>query len=226
MRILLFDIDGTLLLTDGGGKFALQAAIEEEFAVSSPCTDISFSGRTDRALLAELLRLNDLPDDEDHQNRLGARYVSILPSVLAQRGGRVLPGVAELLSRLTRCDDVGCYVMTGNLHRSATHKLAHFDLLCCVRGIFGGDRDLHREDLARRSAAVLQQRYGGQAIEETIVIGDTPADVRCGHAIGARVVAVCTGFFDRQELEAESPMCVEDDLSDVDRLLKLLVGGQ
>jgi phosphoglycolate phosphatase len=221
MRILLFDIDGTLLWTHGG-QGALQIALTREFGLQSACANISFSGRTDRSLLAELLERNDLPNDDEHLWRLRRRYVSTLPGVLSEQGGKILPGAAELLSRLSEMPHIRNYVMTGNLQQTATHKLDHFDLLKCVDGIFGGDLDSDRDDLARRSACVLRQRYGPQSLDDAIVIGDTPADIRCGHAIGAKVVAVCTGRYDRSQLEAEDPMHVEEDLSDVDRLIQLL----
>lgn len=223
MRILLFDIDGTLLLTNGGGKGALQIAIAEEFGVESVCTEISFAGRTDRSLLAELLERNGLPSDEHHLDRLRDRYVSTFPEVLSARGGRTLPGAAELLDRLAPIPDIHTYVMTGNLIDTATRKLQHFDLLEPVRGVFGGDFDADRNDLARRCAAELRRHYPADDLDDLIVIGDTPADIQCGHAIGARVVAVCTGSHRREELEAENPMCVEEDLSDVDRLFDILV---
>ena len=221
MRILLFDIDGTLLWTHGG-QGALQVALVQEFGLESACANISFAGRTDRSLLAELLQRNGLPNDTDHLQRLRHRYVSTLPGVLSEQGGKILPGAAELLSRLSALPHIRSYVMTGNLEETAARKLQHFDLLGCIDGIFGGDHDSDRDDLARRSAATLRERYGPQSLGDAIVIGDTPADVRCGHAIGARVVAVCTGRYDRSELEAENPMHVEDDLSDVDRLVQLL----
>ncbi len=226
MRILLFDIDGTLLLTNGGGSGALRIAIEQEFGIAAACTNISFSGRTDRSLFAELLERNRLPTDSDHEQRLRARYTAVLPSVLSQRGGQVLPGAAELLDRLSGEPNIRCYVMTGNLQETATRKLEYFDLLRRVRGVFGGDSDFDRNDLARRSAEILGRRYGAHALQDMIVIGDSPADVRCGHAIGARVVAVCTGEHDRKTLEAENPMHVENDLSDVDRVFEMLVGDR
>jgi phosphoglycolate phosphatase len=143
--------------------------------------------------------------------------------VLCEHGGQILPGASELLSRLAAMPDVRTYALTGNLQETATRKLQHFDLLRSVRGIFGGDLDHDRDDLARRSAEVLRKEYGPCALADAVVIGDTPADVRCGHAIGAKVVAVCTGRYDRSQLEAENPAHVEDDLSDVDRLIRLLI---
>lgn len=223
MRTLLFDIDGTLLLTNGGGSGALRLAIEQEFGVKPACTNVNFSGRTDRSLLPELLERNGLPSDTQHLDRLSRRYTQLLPQVLSDRGGKVLPGAVDLLHRLSSEPSLRCYVMTGNLLATATQKLQHFELLDFFRGIFGGDHDAERKDLAERTAAVIRDRYGDSATADIVVIGDTPEDVQCGHAIGAKVVAVCTGFHDRSALEAEQPTSVHDDLTDVDRIFELLV---
>ena len=222
MRTLLFDIDGTLLMTNGGGKSALGAALAAEFQLDSPKVEISFAGRTDRSLLAQLLTENGLPDNEEMQGRLRRRYTAIFPSVLAERGGYVLPGVPELLRRLAVHESVRLGVMTGNLPETATRKLEHFDLLQYVSWIVGGDLDHDRDDLALRAAKVLARRHGEKSTDNVVVIGDTPADIKCGHVIGARVVAVCTGFHSRDELEAEHPAAVLDDFSDVDAACDIL----
>lgn len=223
MRTLLFDIDGTLLLTNGGGSGALKLAIEQEFGVRSVCTDVEYSGRTDRSLLPELLQRNGLPNDNEHLTRLRDRYAELLPDVLSRRGGTVLPGTVDLLSRLSSHPNLRCYVMTGNLQATATQKLEHFQLLSFFRGVFGGDHDSQRTALAERTASKIRERYGDSATDDIFVIGDTPADVQCGHAIGAKVVAVCTGFHDRASLEAEHPMSVHDDFTDVESIFELLV---
>jgi phosphoglycolate phosphatase len=223
MRTLLFDIDGTLLLTNGGGSGALKLAIEREFEVESARTDVTFSGRTDRSLLAELLQLNDLPANDEHQERLRDRYTALFPQVLACRGGRILPGAVDLLTRLSSESDLRCYVMTGNLHETAKRKLDHFGLLHFFHGVFGGDHDHERCRLAQRTADAIRDCDGEAATRDMVVIGDTPADIRCGHTIGAKVIAVCTGNHHRDELEAENPMSVHDDMSDVSTIFDLLV---
>jgi phosphoglycolate phosphatase len=222
MRTLLFDIDGTLLMTNGGGSGAFRLALEAEFGLHRGVVNISFSGRTDRSLLPQLLSINGLPTCEQTQNRLRDRYATIFPGVLAQRGGYVLPGVPDLLARLADNQKVRIGVMTGNLHETATRKLQHFGLLRFVRWIIGGDWDYDRNELALRAAKLIEQQHGKQATDDVVVIGDTPADIRCGHAIGARVIAVCTGNHSRRELAAEDPAEVLDDLSDVDAVCDIL----
>ncbi|MGB0598388.1 MAG: HAD family hydrolase [Rubripirellula sp.] len=222
MRVLLFDIDGTLLVTDDGGKTALEAALADEFELSAVDVAISFAGRTDRSILRELLERNRLDASEPNQNRLARRYSAYLPKILAQRGGEILPGINELLEKIAAQDNFLCYVMTGNLRETATHKLNHFGLTRYFQGVFGGDHDSARDDLARRTAADLRDRHGEQQLGEVIVIGDTPHDIRCGHAIGARVVAVCTGSYGRSALEAEKPAAVLDDFADATAIHDLL----
>lgn len=221
-RVLLFDIDGTLLLTNGGGREALRQALELEFGLSGAAADVDFSGRTDRAILQEILVCNRLPDDEPHFRRLRDRYVTMFPEVLRQQGGRVLPGARELLQCLRSFDHLLCLVMTGNLTETATHKLEHFGLRPYLGEIFGGEHDLHRDHLARRAAGMIRERYGDEAANRLVVIGDTPADIRCGRAVGAQVIAVCTGRHSREELEAEMPDSVHDDLSNLSPLLRQL----
>lgn len=223
MRTLLFDIDGTLLVTNSGGKGALERAFHGEFGVVEAKTDIKYSGRTDRAILGDLLQRNELPDDLHHRQRLLQRYKQFLPTELKRRGGRVLPGVLELLNLLSGRENLRCYVMTGNLAHTATMKLEHFGLLTYFSQIFGGDHDRLRDDLARRTAEDLASLHGEAAARDVIVIGDTPDDVRCGHAIGARVLAVCTGSYDRESLERENPMAVHDDLSATEQVSELLL---
>ena len=222
MRTLLFDIDGTLLMTNGGGQNALRAALASEFEIAKPNVDVSFAGRTDRSLLAELLELNDIPNSAANQGRLRRTYTALFPSILAERGGYVLPGVTELLRRLSKIELIRACVMTGNLPETATRKLEHFDLMQYISSVFGGDIDHQREQLAQRTKESLVQRHGRQSAGDVVVIGDTPADIQCGQAIGATVVAVCTGFFSRTELEAENPDVLLDDFSDVDSSCEIL----
>ncbi len=224
MRVLLFDIDGTLLLTNGGGSGALKHALEREFGVSEACTNVDFAGRTDRSLLEEILCRNRMPNTREHFERLRDCYTTLLPRVLQEHGGKVLPGAVSLLEQLRDRNDLICHVMTGNLTATATVKLEHFGLRHYFDDIFGGEHDAHRNDLARRTAETIRARHGEAATREIIVIGDTPADVQCGHAIGASVLAVCSGRHGRHELEAERPMSVHDDLSDLAAILQLLTG--
>ncbi|TWT55104.1 Phosphoglycolate phosphatase [Rubripirellula amarantea] len=222
MTTLLFDIDGTLLMTHNSGSGALKRAMSEEFGLVSPDVDLDFGGRTDRSILVELLTRNRIDPTPKNQERLSRRYVDLLPIVLVEHGGVLLPGVTDLLTRIGDFPEMQSYVMTGNLAQTARMKLDHFQLGDFFIDVFGGDHDEHRNDLARRAARKLRDLHGKTDHDELIVIGDTVADIECGHAIGAKVIAVATGSHVRERLEAAKPLAVVDDLSDADHLLQIL----
>ncbi|KLU02789.1 Haloacid dehalogenase-like hydrolase [Rhodopirellula islandica] len=225
MRVLLFDIDGTLLTTAGGGNRALRQAIEQEFSVENPDTEISFSGRTDRSLMVELLQRNRVSPTDANCGRLRRRYGSLFGGELRRSGGTLLPGVLPLFQALHLVPNLDIAVMTGNFPETATQKLEYFEIRRWVRWIIGGDLDVHRDDMARRAATWVARRHG-DAHQQTIVIGDTPADVLCGRAIGARTLAVSTGEFSREELAPTEPTMLLDDLSDTERVVRFLVDDE
>jgi len=222
MKTLLFDIDGTLIVTNETGTRALEAVLVTAFGVERPNMEIKFGGRTDCSLLKEVMVLNDVTPSESNFAKFVETYEALLPAVLHECGGVVLPGVVDLLARLRTHDDVRCAVMTGNLKATATQKLGHFGLLDYFDDIFGGDFDADRRHLARRTALFLRGTHGHRVADGTIVIGDTPADIVCGLEIDASVMAVCTGHFDRHTLETAGAHVVHQDLSDVDAVYRWL----
>ena len=223
MHIVLFDIDGTLISSGGAGKAALEKALAEEFGVTHAIEKLELSGRTDRAILADLFNLHALDDTPENRQRLVAAYLRNLPESLATRGGRVLPGIAALLDLLSARDDVAVGLLTGNLRAGARVKLGHFGL--CDYFAFGGfgDHHLDRDEVAREALEAARAHLDGSVcLERTWVIGDTPLDVRCARAIGARVAAVATGWHLLEELEAAQPDLLLQDLSDPRPLLDRL----
>ncbi|MCM2375006.1 HAD family hydrolase [Aporhodopirellula aestuarii] len=222
VRVFLFDIDGTLLTTKGVGNSALSMALREEFGVLLPDCDVMFSGRTDRSLIIELLQRNNLEPSDEHCNRLRDRYVSLMGGHLARQGGIVLPGIRRLLTELFRRDALELAVMTGNFPETATRKLEHFDLRQWFAWIAGGDAHVDRDDLARRTAAIVARRHGNR-VKEMVVVGDTPADIRCGHAIGAKTIAVATGEFSIEALAAENPSQMFPNFSKTEEVLEALM---
>ncbi|MDB4500532.1 HAD family hydrolase [bacterium] len=222
MKTLLFDIDGTLIVTNDTGTQALETVLQSTFGVKRPCMDVAFGGRTDFSLINEVLLLNDITPNEANFLAFTKAYRNLLPQTLSECGGEILPGVVELLSRLAKCAEIRCDVMTGNLRDTATQKLDHFGLTHYFDNIFGGDFDADRRHLARRTALFLRGSHGHEVKDGTIVIGDTPADITCGLDIGASVLAVCTGQFNRDSLEAAGANAVHEDLSDVDTVFRWL----
>jgi phosphoglycolate phosphatase len=223
MHVCLFDIDGTLLLGDGSGRAALEAALRAEFGHEGPLRTVSFAGRTDRAIVTELLAENGVEPTDEARERCMRAYLEHLPGHLRGRNARVLPGIVGLLEALAARDDAAVGLITGNLRAGARIKLAHFDLDRFFA--FGGYGDDHhdRGDVARAALVDAGRHLGFEPkIERVWVIGDTPEDVRCARAIGARVVAVATGFASVEELRRAEPDLLLADLAEPRALLDLL----
>lgn len=219
MNVLLFDIDGTLIQTGGAGGAALMAAFREEFGVADP-QDVAFSGRTDRGIARELFELHGFEDTDANWRRLRDGYLERLQGQLPRHAGRVLPGVVGLLESLSRRTDVALGLLTGNVRHGARLKLEHYALY--HHFAFGGfgDEHPHRDDVAHEALRATRAHLLQDFVEDRVwVIGDTPMDVRCGRAIGAKVLAVTTGIHPREELLAESPDVLLDDLQQAEPIL-------
>lgn len=219
MNVCLFDIDGTLLSSGGAGKAALESAFTEHFGTVEH--HVPYSGRTDRAIMRDLFRLHGVDDGTANTERLTNAYLSRLPASLTQHQGRVLPGIHDLLDWLENAGRFSIGLLTGNIRAGAKVKLGHFGLY--DRFSFGGFGDHHfdRDDVAREAHAAIREKIGSHVVGDKIwVIGDTPLDVQCARAIGARVVAVATGQHTVDQLAASDPDIVLQDLSDVQPLLK------
>src|SRR4051812_30983745 len=219
MNVCLFDIDGTLLSSGGAGKAALEAAFTEDFGVALR-HHVPYAGRTDRAIMRDLLRLHDVDDSPDNTTRLTNAYLARLPESLNTHKGRVLPGIVALLDWLIGTGRFSIGLLTGNIRAGAKVKLGHYGLY--ERFAFGGFGDHHfdRDDVAREAHAQIHEHLGRPVAGDKIwVIGDTPLDVQCARAIGARVVAVATGQHSVAELQAAAPDIVLADLSDHRELL-------
>lgn len=215
MHAFLFDIDGTLLSSGGAGKDAMYDAIASEFRVSELHDRVAFAGRTDRAIARDLFAAHGIEDSPDNFRRFVACYLSHLPRSLEEKQGRVLPGVAALLEHLAARPDVLVGLLTGNLRDGAQTKLAHFGIFHHFR--FGGFGDEHfdRNDVGFDAMRALEEYAAATVRAENVwVVGDTPLDIRCARAIGARVLAVATGLHLEHELRADGPDVLAADLSD------------
>lgn len=220
MRAILFDIDGTLVRTGGAGKAAMEAALCEEFGVRLNSEEIPYSGRTDRAIGRDLLAAHGL-DPAAHQLKLVEGYLARLPYYLGRFPGRVCPGVTELLAGLRTRADVVLGLITGNVRRGAERKLGHYGLWenFAVGGF--GDDHADRDDVARAALGAVERHVGAKVNPADVwVVGDTPLDVKCARAIGARAVAVATGWHHLEELRASGPDFTLADLSDPAELLR------
>jgi phosphoglycolate phosphatase len=222
-RVVLFDIDGTLVLTGGAGQRAMARAFEELFAISDAFRDIPMAGRTDTWILSSAAAAHGVcaPSLSAFQNA----YLVLLEQELELPNPKkaVMPGVRPLLDALAGRGDTFLALLTGNYEKAARLKLEHFDLwryfLC---GAFADD-SADRNSLLP-TALERVHACGGPAVHPTdvIVVGDTPHDVACALAAGARPIGVATGPFSAQELRASGAEIVFEDLSDTGAFLKLL----
>ncbi|MFN7979865.1 MAG: haloacid dehalogenase-like hydrolase [Vicinamibacterales bacterium] len=225
-RLLLFDIDGTLLLTGGAGKRAMERAFFELFGVADALSGVSMAGRTDRWLAELALTRHGLDASAERLESFRARYLAALESSIHEpgRGHRgLLPGVEPLLDRLALCDQWHLALLTGNYRDGARIKLSHFGLW--NRFAWGAFGDEHAERGALARAAVDAAPAQGVTIADArhaVVIGDTPFDIACARAAGASVVAVATGGHSREELAAHEPDLLVDDLTDIDAIESFL----
>ena len=222
-QTVLFDIDGTLLVTDSAGTVALESVFRDHYALPEPDLSINFSGRTDASILRELLQINGLCDAIDSVRRLRDHYIAGFPAVMRRVGGWLLPGVESLIARCRDDAATHCCVMTGNCVPTAREKLGHFDLVPHFRSVFGGDESFDRIELARRTADAMTGTDLAD-VDRVVVVGDTPDDVHCGRAIDAKTIAVATGRYDAASLAAAAPDLLVDDLTD-ERVAEFLFPG-
>lgn len=221
MKVILFDIDGTLVRTGGAGKVAMESALCEEFGVALSSEEVPYSGRTDRAIGHDLLAGHDIAPTPANLTKLIDGYLARLPGCLGRVSGVVCPGVGDLLGVLRGRADVVLGLLTGNVRRGAETKLSHYGLwhhFPC--GGFGDDHH-DRDDVARSAVRSVRQHVGRDVNPADVwVIGDTPLDVSCARAVGANVVAVATGWHPIDDLAACGPDVLLADLSDPGDLLR------
>jgi phosphoglycolate phosphatase len=226
--LILFDIDGTLVLTGGAGGRALTRAFCDVFLVDDAFRGIPMPGRTDPHIVAEAAARAGLTPDGPGLSRFRTRYRECLREEIRQPGPRkgILPGVGPLLDALHARPDVFLALLTGNYTDAARIKLEYFDLwkyfACGAYGEEAPDRNHLVQVAVERARACGAQ---AAALERVVVVGDTPLDVACAHAAGALAAAVATGGHSTQELAESGADVVFDDLSDTRRFLNLLDGG-
>ncbi|MDE3003910.1 MAG: HAD family hydrolase [Gemmatimonadota bacterium] len=225
-RIILFDIDGTLLW-GGPAKSAFVDAMNETYGTPGDIENVSFSGKTDPQIARELLVNSGVPHDEISRGLEGLfrRYLGYLEARLPEDPVTVLPGVPELLDALAAYDDVGVGLLTGNVAGGAKLKLAsgglwgRFDF-----GSYGSDHE-HRDELPPIAVSRARELWGEVVTaDKAIVVGDTPRDVQCGKAGGTRTMAVATGSFTAEELSVHDPDHVLEDFSSTTAVVDLLLG--
>lgn len=221
--IVLFDIDGTLVLTGRAGLRGMNAAFSRLYGSVEALEGIPVAGRTDRAIVSDALRAAGLAVTSDEILRLRDAYIADLQVEIGKPVpdfSGVLPGVEALLDELEARPDVSVGLLTGNFEAGARIKLGHFDLW--DRFPFGAFGDDHDDRNALVPIALSRARAAGIADappDRVVVIGDTPLDVACARAHGARAVAVATGSYSGDQLREAGADVVVDTLLDARALI-------
>jgi len=214
-KLVLFDIDGTLIRTGGAGVAAFTRTGELAFEVPDGMRGLSFAGRTDTSLVREFFRGHGIEPSQANFDRFFAHYVFLLDALLPQHTGAVCPGVTQFLDGLRALSPAPLLgLQTGNIRLGAEIKLRHYGLWHDFElGGFGDDHEDRRE-LTRVAWERAGRRFAsGLAPGEVLVVGDTPHDIDCAHALGAKVLAVATGGSTREELADHGPDWLVDDLT-------------
>ena len=222
-RLLLFDIDGTLIHSGGAGIQALKLALKERFGIADDLRDIEIAGMTDSGIVISILNKHKIPATNENVTSFLDSYLHFLSLELPRRQGKLLPGVLELLEKLKSRKHLIIALLTGNLSRGAQLKLDHYGVWHFFE--FGAFADDHhdRNLLGPFARARAKEKHGREfSAAEIDVIGDTPRDIACGKALGARTIAVATGMWTREQLAEHRPDFLIDDLSNVDRVIDTL----
>jgi len=214
VRLVLFDIDGTLIRTGGAGVKAFAKTFEAEFKVWDGFEQLQFAGRTDTGIVRQFFNLHQIEPTPENFARFFERYVFWLDQILPECASMVCPGVWDFLHGLQRVAKPPLLgLLTGNIRLGAEIKLRHLNLWDVFQtGAFADDHEDRNQIAAvarQRGNRVLETELNGN---EVVVVGDTPHDIRCGRAIGAKVLAVGTGGSKLEELKAHQPEWAIPDL--------------
>ncbi len=226
-KIVLFDLDWTLIYTGGSGLRALNHAFERQFKIPDAMKIVNPDGKTDPAICREMVRVHLSRDASQNEIKMLCEgYLERLAvEIPIAEGYRILPGIPELLETLKKRTDVLIGLGTGNLQEGAKIKLSRAGFMPYFKfGGFGSDAEERPVVLAL--GAQRGEALAGHAVaaRDRVVIGDNIRDVQAGQAIGATTIAVASGPMSYDELAATNPDYVFQDLSDTDKVLETILG--
>ena len=231
-RLVLFDIDGTILLSDGAGRRAILAALTRQYGSCEAWGAVRFDGKTDPQILLELLAAAGHQADAAkigaHVAELGRDYVTLLRQELAKPGHQttIMPGIPNLLDQVEATQGAILGLLTGNFVEGAGLKLRSggIDPSRFRVGAYGSD-SAHRSELPPIAAQRAAELFGRVPTgHEVVIVGDTPADVACGRSIGARAIAVATGHYSVAELEAAGAVAAFENFSETGAVMEAIFG--
>jgi phosphoglycolate phosphatase len=218
VKLVLFDIDGTLIRTGGAGVKAFEETFLKVFGIPEATKTLKFAGRTDTSLVREGFVLHGIEPTQENFAKFFNTYPLLLESLLQRLPGGVCEGVEPFLGALYKVTPKPAIgLLTGNVRRGAELKLRHYGLW--QHFPFGGFGDDHEERHCIASAAKERgEKIVGRALrgEEILVIGDTPLDVLCAKSIQAKVIGVATGNYTVEELQRSEPTWSVKNLAELD----------
>ena len=227
-RLLLFDIDNTLLYSGGAGSVAMTAAFRDLFGVDDGFGKIEFSGRTDRFILQSALDAHGIEGDfESHLSAFLDRYYALLPGTLAEKQGTLMPGFPELLASLAESSKARLGLATGNFSQAARFKLAYYgieEFFVAGEKLLGGfgEESIDRADVVRTA---IENVGVGVSADHVLVIGDTPKDITAARDNGVTAVGVATGSYTTEQLRESGAHMVFEDFSDWRQAAATLTGA-
>ncbi|MFQ5824435.1 MAG: HAD family hydrolase [bacterium] len=224
MKLLLFDIDLTLINSGGAGRRSMTLAFEKAFGKQNGFHGVNFAGRTDPLILKDALAYNGLQWEPLKEESFKKAYFGYLKTEIEKPYPRkqIQPGISEILNILSKRKNITLGLLTGNWYQGAMIKLGYFNLTHFFPiGAFADDSEI-REELPQIAVHQFEQKTGASICTENVfVIGDTPLDVACAKPFGAKSIAVATGLFSSKELEEAHPDYLFSDLADYQNFLKI-----
>jgi phosphoglycolate phosphatase-like HAD superfamily hydrolase len=222
--LILWDIDGTILHSTGAGMKALNLALQTVFGISGSFDGIEFAGRTDPLIIRQIFARFGIEHSPENFGRYIEGYVAALPGMLAANHARVLPGVAQILGHAAGHPGVAQGLLTGNLRRGAQIKLGFHGLWDYFPiGAFADDSET-RNELGPHAHRRARGHWGEEfSMERVWIVGDTPHDVACARAFGARALAVATGSSSVSDLAFHNPDAVLESLAEPEEFWRVVL---
>lgn len=224
--LVLWDIDGTLLTTLKAGIGAWEDAARAVLGAEMDLETMRTSGLTDPMIAREILAMVGQAPDSELEEKLGTAYVAALPERLTERQGFALPGVTGVLEALIGCDGTAIGLCTGNYHRGAVAKLERYGLGHYFQFGGFGDDGFDRTEIGRAALRRARAFMPNLDSDRVFLVGDSPYDIECAHALAVRAIAVATGVHSTAELGRDEPWWLLDRLPSPDAFLDRIGSGR